>query len=201
MFMLGFAAGRRRLFADIDALRPPLHVLLRVCLPIGLVGSATYAYLGVFHPGSGAETLGLGIDLLTAPALTAAYVAAALIAFQTVRGRTVARALAPAGRTALSNYLLQSLFLGVIFTGFGFELIGKLAPIVALAIVPIVFATQLAVSSWWLHGHTYGPLEWLLRAITNASRPTWRRRHAPDAMPLVPQDVGSKGGTHVEDIG
>jgi len=194
MFLLGFAAGRRRLFADIDTLRPKLYTLLRVCLPIGLAGSITYAYLAAFHPGSGAETLGFGIDLLTAPALTAAYVAAALIALQTARGRRVARVLAPAGRTALSNYLLQSLVLGVIFTAFGFELIGKLAPIVVLAIVPVVFAAQLAVSAWWLRGHTYGPLEWLLRAITNASRPNWRRRHKPEAAPL-PRNAGGEEET------
>ncbi len=178
MFLLGFAAGRRRLLADVDALRPRLHRILRVGLPIGLGGSAVYAYLRVFHPGfdDALFGFGLGIDLLTAPFLTATYVALALLAFQRSAGRRVAGILAPAGRSALSNYLLQSLVCGVVFTAYGLGLIGKLPPLAVLGLVPAIFGAQLALSAWWLRAHPYGPLEWLLRALTIASRPPWRRR-------------------------
>ena len=39
-----------------------------------------------------------------------------------------------------------------------------------------IFAVQIPVSAWWLNRHTYGPLEWLLRAFTNWSIPAWRKQ-------------------------
>lgn len=188
MFLLGLAAGRRRLFVDIEALRPRLQRMLRVGLPIGLGGSAVYAYIAVFRPGSGAEIIGLGIDLLTAPLLAAAYVAGALLVFRSRGGRRLATVLAPAGRSALSNYLLQSLVSGVVFTAYGFGLIGRLAPIAVLGLVPVVFSAQLALSAWWLRAHAYGPVEWLLRAVTIASWPPWRKR------PVAPTPAAASAG-------
>ncbi|WP_369334455.1 DUF418 domain-containing protein [Stenotrophomonas maltophilia] len=41
-----------------------------------------------------------------------------------------------------------------------------------------VFAFQLAVSAWWLRLFAYGPLEWLLRALTIGRRPPMRLRQA-----------------------
>jgi len=43
------------------------------------------------------------------------------------------------GKAALSNYLLQSAVLGLIFTGYGFGLIDQLAPVAVIAIVPSVW--------------------------------------------------------------
>ncbi|WP_134868912.1 DUF418 domain-containing protein, partial [Bordetella pertussis] len=44
-------------------------------------------------------------------------------------GARLARWLAPAGRMALTNYLLQSLVCAVLFTAWGLRWVGTLAPL------------------------------------------------------------------------
>ncbi|MGX2997299.1 DUF418 domain-containing protein [Streptomyces sp. JNUCC 64] len=176
MFFLGHAAGRVRLFAEPERYRVPLRRALLVGGPVGLAGAAVYAASAVYAQGSALETLAFGIGQLTAPLLTASYVAAGLLLFRTRPGGAVERALAPLGKTALTNYLLQSAVLGVLFTGYGFGLVDRLAPSAVVAVVPLVYAGQLLLSHWWLRAHRYGPAEWALRAVTVWRVPAWRER-------------------------
>ena len=104
-----------------------------------------------------------------------------MIWFQSGKGKRVAAFLAPAGRMALSNYLLQSLVCSFIFTGFGFGLVGRLVPGAACALAVGIFAVQLVASRWWMSIHAYGPLEWLLRAITIAAWPAMRKKAVAQA--------------------
>ena len=132
----------------------------------------------LFRSGSGLEALTFGVGQLTAPLLTATYVVAGLMLFRTRFGRRIELALAPMGKIALTNYLGQSVVLGILFTGYGFGLVDQLSPIAILGFVPIIFTTQLVLSSWWLKRHLYGPGEWVLRAITIAGMPPWRREQS-----------------------
>ncbi|MCZ4555895.1 DUF418 domain-containing protein [Rhodococcus maanshanensis] len=176
MFFFGFAAGRVQAFADPDRFRPLMRRILVFGLPVGLIGALAYALAAAYAPGGGVETFAFGLGQLTAPMLTASYVVAGVMLFRTAPGRRIESALAPMGTIALTNYLLQSLVLGVLFTGYGFGLIDRMPPLAVLTAVPAIFATQLVLSRWWLRGHRYGPAEWALRAITIAGIPPWRRR-------------------------
>ncbi len=182
MFLFGLAAGKVELFANPDAYRRLGTRVLTLGLPVGLAGALIWANATTFHPGSGMETFGLGLGLLTAPLLTAAYVVVALRSFHTFPGQRVAVALAPLGRTALSNYLLQSLVCGILFTGYGFGLMGRLAPAAVLTMVVAIFIGQLLLSRYWLRNHHYGPAEWLLRALTKGSWPAWSKRERRQGM-------------------
>ncbi|MFC7448427.1 DUF418 domain-containing protein [Rhodococcus daqingensis] len=175
MFFFGFAAGRVQVFANPDRFRPLMRRILIFGFPVGLLGALVYALAAAYAPGGGVETFAFGLGQLTAPLLTASYVVAGLMLFRTDPGRRVEAALAPMGKTALTNYLFQSLVLGVLFTGYGFGLVDRLSPPAVAAVVPLIFATQLVLSRWWLRGHRYGPAEWALRAITIAGIPPWRR--------------------------
>lgn len=175
MFFLGLAAGRKKVFADPQRYAIQLRRIILVGLPVGLIGSALYASAATFAPGGGIETVAFGIGQLTAPFLTASYVALGLALFTTVSGAKIERTLAPMGKIALTDYLLQSAVLGVLFTGYGFGLVDRLPPLTVIAIVPVIFGVQIMLSTWWLKRHLYGPAEWLLRAITNAELPVWRR--------------------------
>jgi uncharacterized protein len=176
MFFLGLAAGRRRLFADLGAHRVLLRRVLVVGGPVGVAGAAVYATAAVRAPGTAAEILAFGISQLTAPLLTAAYAAAVLVLFRTRPGRAAERALAPLGRTALTNYLFQSLALGLVFTGYGLGLVDRVAPPAVVAVALGIYAVQMVLSHWWLKGHRYGPGEWVLRAVTVLRPPPWRSR-------------------------
>ncbi|MBX7072316.1 MAG: DUF418 domain-containing protein [Pirellulales bacterium] len=182
MFLLGLVAGRRRLFAELLDHRHILQRMLWIGMLVGLPGALGYAYATTRFNDLAISVLGLALGWLTAPLLTGAYIAAAMLAFQTPRGGQAARRLAPAGRMALSNYLLQSLVCALIFTAYGLGEVGRIAPPAVLLLACGIFTGQLALSDWWLREHTYGPVEWLLRALTLAKWPAWR---TPPAAPIA----------------
>lgn len=175
MFFLGFAAGRVRLFESPERYQAPMRRIMWIGIPLGIVGSLVYALAGSYRPGGGLEIIAFGFGSLTAPLLTAAYVVAGLMLFKTQDGQRIERALAPMGKMALTNYIGQSLALGILFTGYGFRLIGRLSPLALLAVVSVIFIAQMLLSKWWLKRHLYGPGEWILRAVTIAGIPPWSR--------------------------
>ncbi|MGC4867594.1 DUF418 domain-containing protein [Micromonospora sp. DT53] len=171
-FLFGYAAGRRRLLADIAGNRQLLRRVQRLGYPIGLAGAVIFA-----SGGGTANLTGLTVGVLTAPLLAAAYAATLLQFFQTDRGRRVAAVLAPAGRMSLSNYLGQSLLCVLVFTGVGLGLAGAVAPAVVVLIAVAIYGAQLAASAAWMARFRYGPMEWLLRAWTEQR---WPRLRAAD---------------------
>ncbi|MGW0787489.1 DUF418 domain-containing protein [Streptomyces sp. NPDC002911] len=170
-FLTGFAAGKRNLVADV-ARRPGL--LRKLCVygfAIGLPGSLFMA-AGLLGPLSHRwETLGLVVGILTAPALSAAYVSGLLLWFGRERGAATAARLAPAGRVALTHYLLQSLAMALVFTGYGLRLYGHPGAAAVLGGALALYALQIAVSAPFLRRFRAGPAEWLLRALTVAGGP------------------------------
>ncbi|WP_455273987.1 DUF418 domain-containing protein [Rhizobium herbae] len=175
IFLAGMAAGKRRMLADFKAYAPLYRRMLWIGLLVGLPASALYAYGAVFLVGSGWDVLGLALGILLGPFLTAAYLAGVMMLFQHEAARPLAAALAPAGRMALSNYLLQSLICAVLFHAYGFRLMGQWPPLAGLLAALGIFMLQLAFSRWWMARFAYGPLEWGLRAITIAAWPKWRK--------------------------
>jgi len=69
------------------------------------------------------------------------------------------------GRTALSNYILQTIIATTIFYGHGFGLYGSLTRFQLLYVVFPVWALQLTVSPIYLRYFRQGPLEWLWHRI------------------------------------
>ena len=86
--------------------------------------------------------------------------------------------LAPAGRMALTNYLLQSVVAAIAFHGYGFALWGQLGRAAQVALVFAVFAAQVVLSALWLSRFRFGPVEWLWRWLTYGTRPPMRQAGA-----------------------
>ncbi|AVQ81102.1 MULTISPECIES: DUF418 domain-containing protein [unclassified Variovorax] len=167
MFLAGFIAGRRGLLlADAGAHRPLFKRLFFCGLLIGVPGAMFYALSTTRSGDGGREVVGLALGLLTAPFLTAAYASGLVLLFQAPRGRALVAWLAPAGRMALSNYLLQSLVCAWIFLAYGLRLMGSVGPLASFGFAFSIFAVQLLLSRWWMQRFAYGPVEWLLRAFT-----------------------------------
>ncbi|WP_017539967.1 DUF418 domain-containing protein [Nocardiopsis halophila] len=172
-FLAGLAAGRYRVLADPGAHQRALRLLPWVGFPVGLAGSVFFAGVG-----GTASAAGVAVAVLTAPLLAGAYAATLLRFFRTGAGGRVAAAVAPAGRTALTNYLLQSLVCVLLFTGVGLGLVGSVPPAATLLIAAGICLLQVGASAWWTARHPYGPVEWVLRAVTNAEVPRWSRSGA-----------------------
>ena len=83
-------------------------------------------------------------------------------------------ALAPVGRMALTNYLMQSAICLIVFHGLGFGLWNRLDRAELYLVVAAIWAFQIAFSRWWLRRHRFGPAEWLWRALTYGRLPVWR---------------------------
>ena len=79
-------------------------------------------------------------------------------------------ALAPYGRMALSNYLVQTLIGTFIFYGWGLGLLGQLHEWQTLPLALVLIFIQIKLSAWWLKQYRYGPLEWLWRCGTYRQR-------------------------------
>ncbi len=176
MFLVGLAGGRARALHEPERFRTLWKRMLGGGLLLGLPAAGFYAFAG-HEPAlndPARELAALSLDILLAPALAGAYVAAFVLARTTRPGAWLIAALAPAGRIALSNYLFQSIALSLIFTGYGLGLVGEVSPAVAVLIATGVFVFETWLSASWLRRHRYGPAEWVLRAFTNWSWPSWR---------------------------
>ena len=76
------------------------------------------------------------------------------------------RALAAVGRTALTNYLAQTLLATFIFYGHGLGLFGSVTRVQQLLVVLGIWTIELIISPLWLRYFRFGPAEWAWRSLT-----------------------------------
>lgn len=69
------------------------------------------------------------------------------------------------GRTALSNYLIQSLICAFIFYGYGLGFFAKIDRLQILPIVLFIWLLQVAISILWMKYFCMGPVEWAWRTL------------------------------------
>ena len=125
--------------------------------------------------------LAAGVMALANLPIALAYLAAFVLLFNTGAGARALGVLAPAGRMALSNYLLQSLVCGLLFYGYGLGWYGEVDRWQQVQIALVIFAAQLLLSPVWLHYCNYGPMEALWRGLTYGHWPSLRRGRAQSA--------------------
>jgi uncharacterized protein len=169
MFLLGMWVCRIGLPVLRDAQRPMLHRWLLWGVLLGLPLNAAYAALGSGGALLPASTTGLLVIVsasLGIPLLCLAYVAAFALFWRRSRPDNL---LVTAGRTALSQYLGQSIVCVTLFYGIGFGLFGQLSYGVALAIALAVYAVLAWLSRLWLRSHAQGPMEALWRRLSYSS--------------------------------
>ena len=117
----------------------------------------------------GTDMLGATLQTLGAPLMSLGYLAALVRVLQ--RGARWPLAFAPAGRMALTLYLMQSVAGTLLFYGYGLGLWGEVSRAPQVLGACVFFALQLAFARWWLARFRYGPMEWLWRWFTYARRP------------------------------
>jgi uncharacterized protein len=103
--------------------------------------------------------------------------AAALLLWATPSRLARMKGIAALGQMALTNYLIQSVILSLIFYRYGLGLFGKVAPAPALPIAVAVYAAQVVFSRWWLERFRFGPVEWLWRSLTYGRRQPMHRTY------------------------
>ena len=182
-FLLGYYSGRRRLLHEPEAHLQLFRRLLGWGLALGLVGNAIWVMTTVL---TRAGTLAPASPWVIAAqfpihvgyvAMAGCYLAAIVLLSQRPAWRRRLAHLAPVGRTALTNYLAQSLVYVFVFYGLGagLGLLGRLGTTFCLGLSVVVFAAQIVLSGWWLQRFRFGPAEWAWRALTYGVLPPMRR--------------------------
>ncbi|MFW5977762.1 MAG: DUF418 domain-containing protein [Halohasta sp.] len=108
--------------------------------------------------------------------LAVAYIAAVMLYCRWRTEGLIITALSAVGRTALSNYLLQTVLATSIFYGHGLGLFGTLDRVELLGVVAGIWAVQVVLSVLWLRSFKFGPVEWLWRTGTYGSRQPLKKR-------------------------
>jgi len=181
LFLLGLYAGRRRILHDISAHLPFIRRVQRWGLMIGVAGNVAFAVGGAFEPSPTSVTQNVGrlCLVVAAPAMMLFYASTIILLTQREIWRRRLAPLAAVGRTALSNYLLQSLICTTIFYGYGLALFGKVGPSAGLLLTITIFLIQIPLSVWWLRRFQFGPVEWLWRSLTYWQRQPMRASARP----------------------
>jgi uncharacterized protein len=189
--LLGFYAGRKRLFEDVKANAPKFRKAMWWCLALGLACAVSFSILKAIRPPpTGRPTL-LGFSMsalfnLNRPLLCVAYIAAITLLFQRERVRRLLLPLARAGSMPLTNYILQSVIATTLYNSYGFGLFGRVGPALGLGISVIIFGIQIVYSRIWLAHFRFGPLEWLWKGAAYGKLSPIRIAARPEPAPAVP---------------
>lgn len=180
LFLIGYAAGRERIYADLERYRPLLRKNLCWGLALGIPmgGLYTYSVMAAYPWG---RLVHSALYFLGVYPMGLAYAAAFSLLFLRCPGRAPWKFFAASGRMACTNYLSQSLLGLLIFYGVGLGLGARVSLLQTELIALCVYGFQLFFSALWLRWFRYGPVEWVWRMLT------YRRR-----LPMIiPQEERS----------
>ncbi|MBE9492007.1 MAG: DUF418 domain-containing protein, partial [Bacteroidetes bacterium] len=110
--------------------------------------------------------LGKHFNYWGSPFISFAYISAVMLICKSTKWKYFKKWLAPVGKMALSNYLLQTIIATLLFYGHGFGLFGRVERFWQLLIVLAIWLSLIIFSNLWLKKFRFGPFEWLWRSLT-----------------------------------
>jgi uncharacterized protein len=173
LFLIGAALLKAGLFLPEN--RRWRVRLLRLGLFVGLPLAAVAAFIPSIVSGGAGMIVAAILVAVGGPLMSLGYLVGWTLAVEDGRCRFMTRALANAGRMALTNYLMQTVIATTIFYFYGLALFARTTRVERLGIVLAVFAGQLLFSALWLRYFQFGPMEWLWRSLTYRRRPPFLR--------------------------
>lgn len=190
LFLLGVLAWRKRVFHPAPESFPRYRAAMWWGLGIGLTGNVGITVVRwMFNPPPMPRTWlsfsMMPVHAIAVPALSLGYVCLVILICRDALWRARLHRFAAVGRTALTNYLLQSVIGTLIFYSYGLGFFG-IGPAVLLPLTFLIFAAQMYASSWWLERYRFGPVEWLWRRLTYKGALPMRREKAVAPAEQVP---------------
>ena len=169
LFLIGFAVGRERIYADIKGHAPLLRRIFRwgilVGVPFGIL--YTWSSMAGYPLGRTAHSV---LYLLSVYPTGFAYAAGFALLFDRRSDAPGWRLLSNPGRMACTNYLSQSLIGILLFYGIGLGLGNRVGLLGTEWLALAVYAFQIGFSSLWMKYFRYGPVEWVWRMLTYGKR-------------------------------
>ena len=176
MFLLGAWFVRSGVMKRPREHLPFFRRLALYGLPLGIGLGLAGSLIAMHHtPGDRTDGWGIAQGLTMLGNLPACLGYVGLVVLMLHGGPWVSRirVLAPLGRMALTNSLMQSLLCALVFYHHGLGQWG-MPRAWQVVFVIVVYAAQLAFSHWWLARFRYGPAEWLWRGFTYRETPRLR---------------------------
>jgi uncharacterized protein len=173
MFLLGLYVYRRGYFQNLQDHKAFIRKVLVYGLALGIAGHSVFAAFSSSEadlPPTLSGLVGVISYSFGVPALALGYIALVVTLWQSSALQRILAMLAPVGRMALTNYLLQTVTCLAIFYGYGFGWFGRVGATSATVIALTIFAIQIFLSSIWLKYFDYGPMEWIWRQLTYRRR-------------------------------
>ncbi len=177
-FILGIYFWKKGFLSAPEKHLRTLRILFYVCFCLGILSNllpqeSLHAWVASisFRP---LRILIKATAFFARPGLTVGYAAGILLLLQRSWWRNCLSLFAPLGRTALTQYLLQSVVCTWIFNGYGFGLYGMVPMNLCILGGIAFFALQVWSSSLWLAHFRMGPTEWLWRRMTYGSPQPFR---------------------------
>ena len=182
LFLLGLWVYRRGILQDPQANRELLKKGLILGFAIGIPLNILDTWLQFIianQPRTGGPTwlmtAWFSLRIFGRPILSMGYASAIALLFMTEAWRRRILPYGAIGRTALSNYLLQTVVGTTIFYSYGGGLFGRVHLIWLFVLSIVIYALQVPLSNWWLRRYRFGPVEWLWRTLTYGKAPGMKR--------------------------
>ena len=99
-------------------------------------------------------------------ALVLGYIGALLWLCEGGAGKWMERRLAPVGRMAMTNYLMQTILATTVMYGHGLGWFNTMGRAELWCIILPIWLLQIFWSKWWMDRFRFGPFEWLWRTAT-----------------------------------
>jgi uncharacterized protein len=171
--LLGVVLGKIHFFKYTNARKKLYNALVLLGCTFGLIASYLFFQIN-------AKTIVFDISMWWLPFViimgmllqSMAYLALFVKLYQTLFGNRILKWLVAIGRTALTNYVGQSVFylLVIYHCTHLFQFYGKISRLETYLLVVVFFSFQLTNSRLWLKIKTMGPLEYLWRKIIYPSK-------------------------------
>jgi uncharacterized protein len=166
LFLIGMYAGRQILENDLLSNTRLIKKIMWWGLVIGLPMNLLRTWVEFYSANEGAmsDFPEYVLNFLGLTPMALAY--CAIVALVVTRRKAWLNGFAAIGRTALSNYLFQSIISIIFFYGIGLGFAFSHGFSFSVLFVLIVFALQILFSSLWLRYFRFGPVEWIWRQLT-----------------------------------
>ena len=176
MFLLGAWFVRSGVMTNTAEHLPFFRKLAVYGLPLGIGLGLLSSLIAMSHtPGDRYDgwQIARGLALIGNLPACLGYVGMVVLMLHSNTVFSRIRVVAPLGRMALTNYLIQSLICAIFFYGYAMGHWGMPRAQQVLFVL-VVYAAQIAFSHWWLSRFRYGPMEWLWRGFTYWHVPQFR---------------------------
>ena len=172
MFLLGFYAGRKMMYLHLENYVSLFKKLRLWGFVVGIPAAVACTYFEIFQKHI-PNPIGLGHTFfyaLSVVPLSLAYASVICLRWIRKKGNSKLKVLAPMGRMALTNYLMQTILGIIIYYGVGLGYGGHIGPAVFIPIGLCVYTLQIIYSNIWFKYFNYGPMEWIWRMLTYGKR-------------------------------